>query len=177
MLNKVGKALHHTLSVAIFICLATMFVLVFANVVLRYAFNSGITWSSEMSRYLFVWLVFLGAIAALKDNMHLNMDLVTSILPPKAKKVFFVISNLLVLCTLGLFLKGSWSMTLLTMQRLSPATNIPLGYVYGVGIIASIAMGGIVLVRLVRTLVKGEKEGSLAAEQQEQTDYKFEKIN
>ncbi|MFD2922222.1 TRAP transporter small permease [Halobacillus naozhouensis] len=173
MLNKLGKVLHHTLGVTIFICLSTMFVLVFANVVLRYAFNSGITWSSEMSRYLFVWLVFLGAIAAMKDNMHLNMDIVTEILPPKAKKVFFIISNLLVLGTLGLFLKGSWSMTMLTMQRLSPATNIPLGYVYGVGIIASIAMGGIVLVRLVRALIQ-DKPASQMDEQVEQTDYKVE---
>lgn len=174
MLNKTGKVLNHVLGVTIFICLTTMFVLVFANVVLRYAFNSGITWSSEMSRYLFVWLVFLGAIAAMKDNMHLNMDVVTSILPRRIKKVFFVISHLLVLYTLWLFLKGSWSMTLLTMSRLSPATNIPLGYVYGVGIVASIAMGGIVLARLYQAFVKDQKEFAPNAEQLQQSNSKAE---
>lgn len=44
-------------------CLVVMVVLVFGNVVLRYAFNSGITVSEELSRWLFVWL-FVGAIVA-----------------------------------------------------------------------------------------------------------------
>jgi TRAP-type C4-dicarboxylate transport system permease small subunit len=40
--------------------LASMVILVFGNVVLRYGFNSGITFSEEVSRFLFVWMVFLG---------------------------------------------------------------------------------------------------------------------
>ena len=53
------------LEVLIAIALAVMVALVFGNVVLRYAFNSGITVSEEVSRWLFVWLTFLGAIVAL----------------------------------------------------------------------------------------------------------------
>ena len=49
-------------------CLAVMVVLVFGNVVLRYAFNSGITVSEELSRWLMVWLTFLGAIVALRER-------------------------------------------------------------------------------------------------------------
>ena len=45
-------------------CLAGMVVLVFGNVVLRYGFNSGIVVSEEVSRWLLVWLTFLGAIVA-----------------------------------------------------------------------------------------------------------------
>ena len=45
-----------------------MVVLVFGNVVLRYAANSGITVSEELSRWLFVWMTFLGAIVALKEQ-------------------------------------------------------------------------------------------------------------
>src|SRR2546423_2066887 len=45
-----------------------MMILVFGNVVLRYALNSGITMSEEMSRWLFVWMTFLGAIVALKEQ-------------------------------------------------------------------------------------------------------------
>ena len=45
--------------------LAVMVVLVFTNVVLRYALNSGIAVSEELSRWLFVWLTFLGGIVAL----------------------------------------------------------------------------------------------------------------
>ena len=51
--------------------LAVMVVLVFGNVVLRYALNSGIAVSEELSRWLFVWLCFLGAVVALRDGAHL----------------------------------------------------------------------------------------------------------
>ena len=52
-----------------------MVVLVFGNVVLRYGFNSGITVSEELSRWLFVWLTFLGAIVALREHGHLGTDM------------------------------------------------------------------------------------------------------
>ena len=47
--------------------LAIMVVLVFGNVVLRYGFNSGITVSEELSRWLFIWGTFLGALVALRE--------------------------------------------------------------------------------------------------------------
>src|SRR5512138_3404808 len=87
-------------------CLAVMVVLVFGNVVLRYAFDSGITVSEELSRWLFVWLTFVGAIVALRDHAHLGMDSVVSRLPDWAKKACFVLSNALMLYCVYLFLVG-----------------------------------------------------------------------
>ena len=51
-----------------------MVLMVFGNVVLRYAFNSGIQVSEELSRFFFVWLTFIGAIVAMRDGTHLGMD-------------------------------------------------------------------------------------------------------
>ncbi len=70
-----------------------MVVLVFGNVVLRYAFNSGITVSEELSRWLFVWLTFVGAVVALRDHAHLGMDSVVSRLPAWGKKVCFIVEQ------------------------------------------------------------------------------------
>jgi len=55
-----------------------MVVLVFTNVVMRYAFNSGITISEELSRWLFVWMTFMGAIVALRERAHLGTDTLVS---------------------------------------------------------------------------------------------------
>lgn len=130
-----------------------MCILVFGNVVLRYIFNSGITWSEEMSRFLFVWLVFLGAIVALKENMHLGVDIVINALSRKVKKVVFIVSNLLVLYVLWLLLNGSWKMAVLNMDSKAPATGTPLGLVYGIGVVTSIGMAIIVLVNMFRMLL------------------------
>ena len=63
--------------------LAVMVVLVFGNVVLRYAFNSGLTMSEEVSRWLFVWLTFMGAVVALREHSHLGVDALVLRLPQR----------------------------------------------------------------------------------------------
>ncbi|MED4206528.1 TRAP transporter small permease [Neobacillus mesonae] len=150
-MQKISKICNKFLNVCISLSLASMSIMVFGNVILRYIFNSGITWSEEMSRFLFVWMVFLGAIACLKDNMHLGVDLVVNALPPKLKKIAFVISNLLVLYVLWLLLVGSWKMTLLNMNSTAPATGLPLAYLYGIGIVTSLSMAAIVIIRMFQT--------------------------
>ncbi len=60
--------------------LMVMVVLVFGNVVLRYVFNSGITMSEELSRWLMVWLTFLGAIVALREHYIVAMQAALHIL-------------------------------------------------------------------------------------------------
>src|SRR5205807_1099787 len=89
-------------------CMALMVVLVFGNVVLRYGFNSGITVSEELSRWLFVWLTFVGAIVALRNHAHLGMDSVVTRLPLIGKKICLVLSLLLMLWCVYLFFVGTW---------------------------------------------------------------------
>src|SRR5258708_15805358 len=74
-----------------------MVVMVFGNVVLRYAFNSGIIASEEVSRWLFLWVTFLGAIVALKEHGHLGTDALISRLPVLGKKICLVLGHLLML--------------------------------------------------------------------------------
>jgi TRAP-type C4-dicarboxylate transport system permease small subunit len=134
--------------------LAVMSLLVFGNVILRYGFNSGITWSSEISRFLFIWLTFLGAIGALKDQKHLGVDLVVKKLPPTSRKVVYVISNFIILYILWLILDGSWKLTLSSVGSTAPATGISLSIIYVVGVVTSFAMGVIIITNLYHVLFK-----------------------
>ena len=70
------------------LALAIAVLLVFGNVVLRYGFNSGITVSEEVSRWLFIWGTFMGAIVALREHGHLGMDMVVSRLPDPGAVMF-----------------------------------------------------------------------------------------
>ncbi|MCX7780807.1 MAG: TRAP transporter small permease [Negativicutes bacterium] len=134
------KAFESFVNAVMAMFLAFMGIFIFANVVLRYFFNSGITWAEEFSRFLFVWLVYMGAIGALKDNNHLGFTSLVQKLPPLAKKICFLISNALVLICLGVLFEGSIAMTAMTTHTLSPATGIPLAYMYAVGILTSAGM-------------------------------------
>ena len=82
MLGKLIDAICRLFSVLMVACLALMVVMVFGNVVLRYGFNSGITVSEELSRWLFVWMTFLGALVAMREHAHLGTDMLVARLPP-----------------------------------------------------------------------------------------------
>src|SRR5512140_3204480 len=133
-MTRVVNAYFQVLRFFIAACLVVMVVLVFGNVVLRYAFNSGITVSEELSRWLFVWLTFVGAIVAMRDRAHLGMDSVVSRLPAWGKRACFVLSNLLMLYVVYLFAVGSWQQTLINIDNKAPATGLSSGFYYGVGL-------------------------------------------
>jgi TRAP-type C4-dicarboxylate transport system permease small subunit len=151
-MKNLGRTFDHLFNVIIALALAVMAVLVFGNVVLRYVFNSGITWSEEMARFLFIWLVLIGAIGALKDNAHLGVDMLIKRLPRPWKKAVYIFSNLIVLFTLYLVVEGSWKMSELNADSLAPATNMPLSLVYGTGVLMGVAMAVIILLNVYRAL-------------------------
>ena len=74
MIERFAKRLEFLLKAIVMVLLACLVVLVFMQVVLRFVFSSGIAWSEEMSRYLFVWSVFLSIAVAVKQKSHLMMD-------------------------------------------------------------------------------------------------------
>ena len=91
-------------------CLGVMAVAVFINVVLRYGFGSGIAASEELSRLLFVWMVFIGATAAYPAGEHMAFTSLVALLrnKPAAMKLATVLIRVLVLSGSGLVAWGAW---------------------------------------------------------------------
>src|SRR4028119_2000641 len=111
------------LKVLIALFLAIMVVLVFGNVVLRYGFNSGITVSEEVSRWLFVWLTFLGAIVALKEHGHLGTDMLVSRLPRSGKKACLLLGQALMLYVNWLLFRGALEQATINWDVQAPVTG------------------------------------------------------
>jgi TRAP-type C4-dicarboxylate transport system permease small subunit len=141
------------LKVAIALCLAVMVVLVFGNVVLRYVFNSGIATSEELSRWLLVWLTFLGAIVALRQHAHLGVDTLVRALPPRGKFICFMLSYLLMLYADWLLTLGSWKQAILTFGDSAPASGISVGlFFYSSGLVFGVSAAVILLHDIYRVL-------------------------
>ncbi|MEI2417682.1 TRAP transporter small permease [Orrella sp. JC864] len=151
-MKKLIDGYFRILGVLMVLCLAGMVVLVFGNVVLRYGFNSGITISEEVSRWLFVWLVFLGALVAMRERQHLGVEILVRRLPVRGRKLCLLVSQLLMLTTLWLFLSGSWEQTQINLNVQAPATGWSMSIVYMVGIVFSISAGAMVLWDVYRVL-------------------------
>jgi TRAP-type transport system small permease protein len=154
-MKRVVEAYYHILKGLIALCLAIMVVLVFGNVVLRYGFNTGITVSEEVSRWLFVYLTFLGAIVALREHGHLGVNMLVARLPRLGKKFCLFVSQLMMLGVTALLLKGSWDQTAINMGVVAPASGASVGIFYAVGVWFGISSGIIILHDMYR-LVTGK---------------------
>lgn len=130
--------------------MAAMVVLVFGNVVMRYVFNSGIAISEELSRWLFVWMVFLGAIVGLREHAHLGVDSLVKMLPPLGRKICFALSHALMLYAAILLTEGSWKQTLLNWDTTAPASGLSVGLFYAAGLVFGVASFPILLHDLYR---------------------------
>jgi TRAP-type C4-dicarboxylate transport system permease small subunit len=137
------------------IMLSAMVVMVFGNVVLRYGFNSSIISSEELSRFLFIWITFLGAIVTLRENAHLGVDTLVRKLSLTGKKTAAIVSNLMMIGCCTLMFYGTFKQHTINASTRSAVTEIPMIWVYGVGYVASIAMALILVGKLVR-LVRGD---------------------
>ena len=140
------------LELLVVLCMVAMVVMVFGNVVLRYAFNSGITVSDEMSRYFFIWLTYIGAMVAMHEGGHLGVDTLVKHLPVLGKKVCLFLSESLMLFCNGLFFLGTWKMHELQVTNVSPVVGISMIWIYGIGYVVSVVMGIINLNVLYRLL-------------------------
>lgn len=146
--------------------LVIMVVLVFGNVVLRYAFNSGITVSEEMSRWLFVWLTFLGAIVAIKEHGHLGTDMLVSKLSLTGKKICSVIAHVLMLYVTWLLLSGSLSQAKINLEVEAPVTGLSMAIFYGAGVFFAISAGVLLARELYRVLTGKATEAELVGVQE-----------
>ena len=75
-------------------------VLVNANVLMRYFFNTPIHWAEEVVTSLFVWTVFIGSAYAYRKHSHLGVDILVNILPGKVKSVVKVVMSVVELLVL-----------------------------------------------------------------------------
>ena len=160
-MKTIETALMRAMNTVIVVALALMVVMVFANVVLRYAFNSGLTASEELSRLLFLWLIFVGAIVAMKESAHLGVDTLVSRLPRGGKVFCVLLSNALLLWVCYLFFVGSWTQTIVGLGTDKPATGISMAWHYATGVVMSVGIALIVVANTWRVLTGKASEAEL----------------
>jgi TRAP-type C4-dicarboxylate transport system permease small subunit len=132
--------------------LALMVVLVFGNVVLRYVANSGITMSEELSRWLFVWMTFLGAVVALKEHGHLGTDMLVSRLGPAGKRACLVLAQALMLWATWLLFTGSLAQARINLDVEAPVSGLSVAIFYASGVVFAVSAGVLLLREIWRTL-------------------------
>lgn len=152
MLAKFIDGYCRLLEVLIALSLAVMVVLVFGNVFMRYALNSGITLSEELSRWLFVWITFLGAVIAMKEGAHLGSDTLVSRLPVRGQKICMVLGHLSMLFVFWLLFKGSLEQVIINLDSTSAVMEASMAIFYGCGMVLAVLGALVLLERLLRLM-------------------------
>ncbi|MFE8115942.1 TRAP transporter small permease [Brenneria goodwinii] len=156
--------LFRLVDIILVICIISMVVMVFGNVVMRYGFHSGFPVSDELSRFCFFWVIFLGVISASRDQRHLSVDTVQQLLPRLSRKICWGITQLLVMVCCVLMFYGFWLQHELFVDDPAPVSGIPLLLVYGVIYISSGSMALIYIYNIFRLFMNkvSEDEYSMA---------------
>lgn len=141
-------AIHALMALA----LGVMALAVFVNVVLRYGFGSGVAASEELSRLLFVWMVFLGAAVAYPAGEHMAFTSLAAALNkwPAVFSALTVLIRLLVIAACAMLGWGAWQQVVVGLD----SQSVVLGYSTALlplpALICAAAMGVMALIELVR---------------------------
>ena len=156
ILLRDAKALIVVLRVAAGAMLLLSVGINFANIIGRYVFSVSLYWAEEAMLFLMIGCVFLGASQAGWLNRHIRMDVVVSMLPPRARKAFDVFSDIVTIATCVAIAIFSWPvMTMLyQLDQRSETANIPLVIPQSAVPIGLILMAVLIAVRLITVGVR-----------------------
>jgi TRAP-type C4-dicarboxylate transport system permease small subunit len=107
-----------------------MTIVVSVSVFYRYVLNHPLSWSEEVTRLMIVWVSFIGAYMAMRENRHIGFDILVNRFSPKLRRIIALIGQILILIFLGVVI---WEGILFSKEFLNvgmPYTNIPVGWFY-----------------------------------------------
>jgi len=144
--------MRRTFEIAMAGCLAVMATVVFVNVVLRYGFGSGIAASEELSRLLFVWMVFIGATAAYPAGQHMAFtSLVRRMSQGPSSRIWMSRAiHALVLLACVLIGWGAWQQVVVGMDSTSVVIGYPVALLPLPALLCAAAIGAMALADLLR---------------------------
>jgi tripartite ATP-independent transporter DctM subunit len=141
----IGRIFDRTCETLVVLGLVISLFATILQVVARYVFNSPVTWSEELSRFVFIWSVFLGAGVMVRHGGHVSVDSLIAIFPKWLQRGGWLLSIFVMTATCVTLIAFGWQVVT-TIGSLSPAMRMPLRLFY-----ASVPVGALlVLINLVR---------------------------
>lgn len=112
--------------------LISISLMIFINVICRYFFGFTLIWAEELSRYIVVWITFIGVGACTRYGEHITIDVFVKKLPPILKKIlFYFIQTITIIAALVITYIGMKStQTLFLSGNRSATTGFPIWLIY-----------------------------------------------
>lgn len=157
-LTMLTKSISLTYNIALITLTVLMLSVVSFNVYMRFVVNRSLGWADELSRFLFIWLSFLGAALSYHKNEHVGLSFFVGKIRSKRLRFIINVFQTVLVITVLVFLSYFGVLAAVRAQNVSPALQIPMSFVYAILPFASILMVGIGLFKLVRLFQGFEPE-------------------
>lgn len=130
ILRKACRFLFKTLEWFAIICMVILTMIVFIDVILRYIFKQGFSWTQEVSTLMLVWFSLIGMAIGVLEKIHISIEMFTSKLPQKAIHVLETIDHILIACFGGAMVYFGLLIMNMTKNSTLPATKMPSSVLY-----------------------------------------------
>ncbi len=165
MLNGLRLIERYFEPVVIVASLAVVIVLLFADVVARFAFQTSVPWAGEVARFAFVYMIYFGISYAIREKRHLRVTILVDAAPQMLRRwlmmtsetVFFGYS--VTICWLGIVITSN----ALDRGQILSATQWPTAWLYA----AIIFSGALSVLRLCHSIWVILRHGDLATRHDE----------
>jgi TRAP-type C4-dicarboxylate transport system permease small subunit len=138
--------------------LSVMCIALAMQIFARYVLNSPLIWSEEFARYVFVWVVFVGAGYGVRHKAHISMEFFVDHMPKIVQKWLGIALNIVAICMFGCLIPVGFNFTLDQSAIASSAMQIPMSMV-----VSAVPVGCVIVcIRLIFETISliGAKETS-----------------
>ena len=129
-IQKVDKCLSMIENAVIILGLSAMFLILLAQVIMRYVFSRPLTWSEEAARFIFVYVSFIGISYAYRQKGHIRMEVVVNLFPQAVRRGLEVLINLGTIALFCYMIPFSFRFIGIQAGVKATATHIPMSIVY-----------------------------------------------
>ena len=129
-IQNVDKCLSMIENAVIILGLSAMFLILLAQVIMRYVFSRPLTWSEEAARFIFVYVSFIGISYAYRQKGHIRMEVVVNLFPQAVRRGLEVLINLGTIALFCYMIPFSFRFIGIQAGVKATATHIPMSIVY-----------------------------------------------
>ncbi len=132
MIDKITNTIYKVLLVIGTVFFSTLIVIVFSQVVTRYFFGHTMAWVDELSRFLFVWMMFMGISLGIYKRKHIGIEFFMNLLPDDKRKKLDIGNELITIIFFAVVFWYGTNLTLRSTEMVSPVIGINMGLIYSI---------------------------------------------
>ena len=129
-MSRIEKIITTAMGWILAVLIFAMMVDIFAEVIVRYVLHTALSFSEELGRYVFVWIVFIGMARCVAFDKHVALDIVPNAIKGSGKKVIMTLIYLLQVLFFTAVTAGGCVLYQIGLRQKSATMRIPMNLVY-----------------------------------------------